>query len=109
MVGDAVEQHGGDRWDHQRARLDILSANRLGYALYPEVSVNPERPANLDYEALGLTADIGLTLVVYTAEPGSPSQAALNRLASRGSPPPGVTTLGTNREDDDIVHQPRRR
>jgi hypothetical protein len=29
-----------------------------------------------------LTADIGLTLIVYTAEPGSPSQEALERLAN---------------------------
>jgi hypothetical protein len=29
-----------------------------------------------------LTADVGLTLIVYAAEPGSPSQEALNRLAS---------------------------
>jgi hypothetical protein len=36
----------------------------------------------LSYEALELTADIGLTLVVYTAEPDSPSQEALDRLAS---------------------------
>jgi hypothetical protein len=36
----------------------------------------------LSYEALQLTADIGLTLIVYTAEPDSPSQEALNRLAN---------------------------
>ncbi len=163
----------------RNGRLDILSANRLGYALYSEVFVDPERPANLarfifldrrshefyadwdgiadasvgnlrieagrdpydrdltdligelstrseafrvrwaahdvrqyrtgtqpfhhplvgdltlDYEALTLTADIGLTLVVYTAEPGSRSRAALNRLASKGLPPtPEATGQG---------------
>src|SRR5205085_2190162 len=31
----------------RNGRLDILSGNRLGYALYSEVFVNPERPANL--------------------------------------------------------------
>src|SRR5205814_8103765 len=31
----------------RNGRLDILSANRLGYALYSEAFVNPERPANL--------------------------------------------------------------
>ena len=41
----------------------------------------------LSYEALQLTADIGLTLVVYTAEPDSPSQEALNRLASWSADP----------------------
>jgi len=150
----------------RNGRLDILSANRLGYALYSEAFANPDRPVNLarfvfldrqsrtfykdwegiadagvgnlraeagrdpydpdltdlvgelsmrsedfrarwashdvrqyrsgtqpfhhplvgdltlSYEALQLTADIGLTLIVYTAEPGSPSQEGLNRLAS---------------------------
>ncbi len=114
----------------RNGRLDILSANRLGYALYSEAFANPDRPVNLarfvfldhqsrtfyadedfrvrwashdvrqyrsgtqpfhhplvgdltlSYEALQLTADVGLTLIVYTAEPDSPSQAALNRLAS---------------------------
>src|SRR5438270_786680 len=31
----------------RNSRLDILSANRLGYALYAEVFANPDRPANL--------------------------------------------------------------
>jgi transcriptional regulator with XRE-family HTH domain len=150
----------------RNGRLDILSANRLGYALYSEAFANPDRPVNLarfvfldrqsrtfyedwegiadagvgslraeagrdpydrdlsdlvgelsmqsedfrvrwashdvrqyrsgtqpfhhplvgdltlSYEALQLTADIGLTLIVYSAEPDSPSQEALNRLAS---------------------------
>lgn len=146
-------------------RLDILSANRLGYALYSEVFANPDRPANLarfvfldpqsrrfyrdwngiadacvgnlraeagrdpydrdltdivgqlstrsddfrvrwashdvqeyrngvqpfhhplvgeldlGYEALQVMADVGQILIVYTAQPGSDSQDALNRLA----------------------------
>jgi transcriptional regulator with XRE-family HTH domain len=150
----------------RNGRLDILSANRLGYALYSEAFVDPTRPVNLarfvfldprsrdfygdwngiadagasnlraeagrdpydrdltdlvgelsmrsedfrlrwashdvgqyrsgtqpfhhplvgdltlNYEALELTAEIGLTLIVYTAERSSPSQEALNRLAS---------------------------
>jgi hypothetical protein len=147
-------------------RLDILSANRLGYALYSEAFANPERPVNLarfvfldprarefygdwegiadagagslraeagrdpydrdltdlvgqlsmrsdefrirwathdvrqyrtgtqpfhhplvgdltlNYEALEISADVDQILIVYTAEPGSPSQDALNRLAN---------------------------
>ena len=31
----------------RNGRLDILSANRLGYALYSEAFANPERPVNL--------------------------------------------------------------
>jgi transcriptional regulator with XRE-family HTH domain len=30
----------------QNSRLDILAANRLGYALYSEIFANPKRPAN---------------------------------------------------------------
>jgi hypothetical protein len=152
-------------------RLDILSANRLGYALYSEAFVDPNRPVNLarfvfldrrsrdfymnwdgiadagvgnlraeagrdpydrdltdlvgelsmrseefrvrwaahdvgqyrsgtqqfrhplvgeltlSYDALELLADVGQTLIVYTAEPESASQEALNRLASWSTPP----------------------
>jgi len=35
----------------------------------------------LSYESFDLAGDIAQTLVVYTAEPGSPSQAALDKLA----------------------------
>jgi transcriptional regulator with XRE-family HTH domain len=153
----------------RNARLDILSANPLGYALYADAFANPQRPVNLarfvfldprsrvfygdwegiadagvgslrveagrdpydreltdlvgelsmrsddfrsrwarhgvrlyatgvqrfhhplvgdltlQYEALELTADLGLTLIVYTADEGSPSQAALTRLADGGA------------------------
>src|SRR5687768_14467176 len=31
----------------RNSRLDILSANRLGYALYSEAFANPDRPTNL--------------------------------------------------------------
>jgi MmyB-like transcription regulator ligand binding domain len=36
----------------------------------------------LSYEALQLTADIGLMLIAHIAQPDSPSQEALNRLAT---------------------------
>jgi hypothetical protein len=42
---------------------------------------------DLTYEALEPTADVGLTIVVYAAQPGSPSQEALARLRSWGSAP----------------------
>lgn len=155
----------------RNGRLDILSANRLGYALYSEVFSYPVRPANtarflflnprapeffvdwesiahdavailraeagrdpydrrlsdligelstrseefrvrwaahnvkfhrtgvkrfhhplvgeltLTYEALELSADTGQKMLVYTAEPGSPSHDALNLLASWSSTP----------------------
>jgi hypothetical protein len=150
----------------RNGRRDILAANRLGYALYSEMYVDPARPVNvvrfvflnprarmffldwhtaandivailrteagrnpydqglsdlvgelsmrsdefaarwaahnvrfhrtglkdlhhpvvgdlhLTFEAMDLPADPGLALVVYSAEPGSPSADALNLLAS---------------------------
>jgi len=155
----------------RNARLDILSANRLGYALYSEVFTDRVRPANmarflflnqragdffgdweriandavailraaagrdpydrnlsdligelstrseefrvrwaahnvkfhrtgvktlhhplvgvltLSYEALELPGDGGQRILVYTAEPDSPSQEALNLLASWSATP----------------------
>ena len=152
--------------DVRNGRGDILAANRLGYALYSELYIDPVRPANvarflflsprareffpewegvandlvaslrtvagrnphdrglqdlvgelstrsqefrtrwaahnvrqhqtgrkrlhhpvvgdleLTYEVLALPADPGLSLVVYSAEPGSPSQDGLRLLAS---------------------------
>lgn len=154
----------------RNGRLDILSANRLGYALYSEAFADPQRPANLarfvfidprsrefychwdeiadagvgslraeagrdphdreltdlveelsmrsddfhtrwaahdvveyrsgtqpfrhpligelllTYEAFDVTADRGQTLIVYSADPDSPSQAALHRLADWSNP-----------------------
>ena len=150
----------------RNGRLDVLAANRLGYALYSEALVNPDRPANLarfvfldpqsrtfyrdwegiadaavgnlraeagrdpydqdltalvgelsmrseefrarwaahdvrqyrsgtqpfrhplvgdltlSYEALEITADVGLVLIAYSAELDSPSHEALTRLAN---------------------------
>jgi hypothetical protein len=49
---------------------------------------------SLAYEAMALTADQGLMLLTYTAEPGSPSQHALQFLASWAtSPDQAATTL----------------
>jgi transcriptional regulator with XRE-family HTH domain len=163
----------------RNGRLDILTANQLGYALYSPVFLDPVRPANLarfifldrrsaefyadwagiahaavgslraeagrdpydraltdlvgelsmrsqefrvrwaahdveyyrsgvqpfrhplvgdltlDYDALEIPADPGQTIVAYAAEPGSPSQQALNLLASWAAtqdPVPSVTT-----------------
>lgn len=41
----------------------------------------------LNYDALEIPADPGLTIVAYAAEPGSPSQQALDLLASWTSTP----------------------
>jgi len=42
---------------------------------------------NLDYEALELSGDSGQRILVYSAEPGSPSQEALDLLASWATAP----------------------
>lgn len=42
---------------------------------------------DLAYEALDLVADTGLTIVAYTAAPGSPSRQGLDLLASWVTPP----------------------
>jgi hypothetical protein len=167
----------------RNGRLDVLSANRLGYALYADAFARPDRPVNLarfvfldprsrafyadwdgianaaagslraeagrdpydadltqlvgelsmrsdefrsrwaahdvvlygagiqrfhhplvgdltlSYEALDPVADLGLTLVAYTAEPGSPSETALRQLGERSlarPPRPGSTDTGDN-------------
>lgn len=36
---------------------------------------------DLDYESFDLAGDVGQTMVVYTAQAGSPSQVALDQLA----------------------------
>jgi hypothetical protein len=160
----------------RNGRLDILSANQLGYALYATAFLDPGRPVNLarfifldprstefyrdwdgiaqaavgslrteagrdpydraltdlvgelstrseefrvrwaahdvkyyrsgtqpfhhplvgdltlDYDALEIPADLGLTIVAYTAEAGSPSQQALDLLASWTSTPDQART-----------------
>lgn len=42
---------------------------------------------DLDYDALEIPADPGLTIVTYIADPGSPSQQALDVLASWAKTP----------------------
>jgi transcriptional regulator with XRE-family HTH domain len=58
----------------------------------------------LTYESMELVADPGLTMFVYTAEPGSRSEEALNLLASWTATPPDEETT-----DADHQKQPRHR
>jgi transcriptional regulator with XRE-family HTH domain len=44
----------------------------------------------LNYEAMELSADDGLSVAIFTAEPGSPSQQALDLLASWTATPDGI-------------------
>jgi hypothetical protein len=52
----------------------------------------------LAYEALELAADPGLTIVTYSAEPGSPSEEALRELARWSSTRARLAPLGTGNE-----------
>jgi MmyB-like transcription regulator ligand binding domain len=161
----------------RNARLDILSANQVGYALYSPAFLDPARPVNLarfifldrrstqfygdwdaiahaavgslraeagrdpydgaltdlvgelsmrseqfrarwaahdvkdyrsgvqpfhhplvgdltlNYDALEIPADPGLTIVAYTTEPGSPSQQALDQLATWTAAPDNASVV----------------
>ena len=191
LVRAAKQRPIRGRHTTERVRLDILSANRLGYALYSEAFANPERPVNLarfvfldtrarefyadwdgiadagvgslraeagrdpydrdladlvgelslrsddfrvrwaahdvrryrtgtqpfrhplvgdltlHYEALALTAEIGQTLIVYTAEPDSPSQGALNRLANWSTNQNDPRSLNPNGGDGECERSAR--
>jgi transcriptional regulator with XRE-family HTH domain len=61
-------------WADHNVRLHRAGVKHLHH---PEVG-----DLTLAYESMELTADTGLRLNAYTAEPGSPSQDALNLLAS---------------------------
>ncbi len=62
------------RWAAHDVKNHRSGTKRL---LHPVVG-----PLTLDYEALDLAADTGQRILVYSAEPGSPSQHALDLLAS---------------------------
>jgi GAF domain-containing protein len=53
---------------------------------------------NLSFEAMELVADPGLTMFVYTAEPGSKSEQALNLLASWAATPDQESTHADHEE-----------
>ncbi len=61
-------------WAAHNVRLHRTGAKRLHHPLVGDLT--------LAYESMELTADAGLRLNAYTAEPGSPEQDALNLLAS---------------------------
>lgn len=66
------------RWAAHNVKFHQTGAKRLHHPVVGELS--------LSYEALELAADPGQRLLVYTAEPGSPSQEALDLLASWAAP-----------------------
>ena len=74
------------RWATHDVRLYATGEQRFHHPLVGDLT--------LGYEALDLVADVGLTLVVYAAEPGSPSQDALRRLAGWGASRPAPERPG---------------
>ncbi|MFI6832959.1 helix-turn-helix domain-containing protein [Kribbella sp. NPDC050241] len=62
------------RWADQNVRLHRTGTKSFRHPVVGELT--------LDFEALELSADAGLTLTAYTPEPASPSADALNLLGS---------------------------
>jgi hypothetical protein len=62
------------RWAAHNVRLHRTGAKHLRHPVVGDLT--------LAYESMELTADQGLRLNAYSAEPGSPSQDGLNLLAS---------------------------
>jgi hypothetical protein len=52
----------------------------------------PDNVLELDYEVMDVSADDGLTISVYSAEPGSRSAQALDLLASWTATPEHAST-----------------
>jgi transcriptional regulator with XRE-family HTH domain len=62
------------RWAAHNVRFHRTGSKRLHHPVVGDL--------DLSYEAMELTSEPGLRLLVYTAEPSSPTQDALNLLAS---------------------------
>jgi transcriptional regulator with XRE-family HTH domain len=74
------------RWAAHNVRFHPTGAKRIRHPVVGEL--------NLSYETMELSADDGLSVAVFTAEPGSESQQALDLLASwTATPEPGETRL----------------
>jgi hypothetical protein len=73
------------RWAAHNVKFHRTGVKRLHHALVGDLT--------LTYEALELPADAGQRMLVYTAEPDSASQEALNLLASWTSTPNRASTV----------------
>src|SRR6266542_2260434 len=71
------------RWAAHNVKFHRTGVKRLHHPIVGDLT--------LTYEAFELPADTGQRMLVYTAEPDSPSQAALNLLASWTSTPNQVS------------------
>jgi transcriptional regulator with XRE-family HTH domain len=73
-------------WARHDVRFHRSGTKRMRHPLVGDLT--------LSYERLELPADPGLALVSYSAEPGSPSEAALGELAKWGSTRDRLTAAG---------------
>jgi len=67
------------RWATHNVRFHRTGVKHVHHPVVGEL--------NLDYDAMELPADTGLTIIAYSAEPGTPSYDALNLLASWAATP----------------------
>jgi transcriptional regulator with XRE-family HTH domain len=67
------------RWAAHNVKLHRTGTKRFHHPIVGDVTV--------DFESLDLPGDVGQKLIVYTAEPGSPSQHAIDLLASWATTP----------------------
>ena len=79
------------RWAAHNVKFHRTGAKRLHHPIVGDLTLN--------YEALDLPADSGQRMLVYTAEPGSPSHDALDLLASWATTPAAARTISS--ADDD--------
>jgi MmyB-like transcription regulator ligand binding domain len=66
-------------WASHNVRFHQAGAKRLNHPIVGEIEIS--------YEVMDLTADDGLTIAVFTAEPGSSSEQALSLLGSWAATP----------------------
>jgi transcriptional regulator with XRE-family HTH domain len=77
------------RWAAHNVKFHRTGAKQLHHPVVGDLT--------LAYEALELPGDTGQRILVYTAEPGSPSQEALNLLASWSATPTQPTEAADER------------
>ena len=81
------------RWAAHNVRFHRTGTKRLHHPTVGDLELN--------YETMALQADEGLTMSVYTAEPGSASAQALDLLASwSATPEPADTGNPASRTSD---------
>ncbi len=78
------------RWAAHNVRFHHTGTKRIHHPVVGELSLN--------YESLDLSADDGLSVAIFTAEPGSASQQALDLLASWTATPALADALPTTGE-----------